>query len=139
MEKDVVDMYYQIIGDRIALRRKQIQVTQEDLANTIGMTRVSISNIEAGRQRAPIHTLYTIAGALETNIHTPLPKDKSEVDEHAARTTTHRLAMYMGINPDEHKQALREIIDRMNQLKDPSSPHGLVESEKTNGTDTHYP
>lgn len=37
--------------------------TQEDLAKKIGLTRTSVVNIEAGRQRVLLHDIEKIAGA----------------------------------------------------------------------------
>lgn len=39
-------------------------MTQQELATAIGLTRTSIANLEAGRQRIPLHILYAIAEAL---------------------------------------------------------------------------
>jgi DNA-binding XRE family transcriptional regulator len=39
-------------------------MTQEELATAIGMLRTSIVNIEAGRQKPPLHVLYQICSQL---------------------------------------------------------------------------
>lgn len=48
------------IGQTLRERRKQIGMTQTELANKVDVLRTSITNIEAGRQRAPLHLLYNI-------------------------------------------------------------------------------
>jgi transcriptional regulator with XRE-family HTH domain len=62
------DVVYTIIGHAIQRIRKQANISQQELANYLGMNRVSIVNIEAGRQHLPIHTLYNIAKRFDVSI-----------------------------------------------------------------------
>lgn len=112
------DKYYQVIGERIALRRKAIKIRQEDLAKLIGLSRGAISNIEGGRQCPPIHTLYKIAEALNTDMHELLPKSIQEIDAQIARVALHNLAESIGLDPVAHEQELREMVERINKLKE---------------------
>jgi len=55
---------------RIAHLRESRQLTQEELGRKLdlpprGLTRAAISNIESGRQRLLVHTLFAIARALQ--------------------------------------------------------------------------
>jgi y4mF family transcriptional regulator len=62
-----VDIYpglYRTIGHLVRAARKELHLTQDDLARRIGLTRTSINNIEQGKQRIQIHMLYSIADAL---------------------------------------------------------------------------
>lgn len=59
-----VDQLYESIGDRIRAARARSRMTQVELAQRVGLTRSSIANIEAGRQRAMIHALLRIADVL---------------------------------------------------------------------------
>jgi transcriptional regulator with XRE-family HTH domain len=116
-EDSTADKYYQVIGELIAVKRKVIKIRQEDLAKAIGLTRTSIVNIEAGRQRLSIHTLYRIADVLKTDIHSLLPKSTQDIDAQIARVAIHNLAENIGLDPVVHEQELREIIERINRLK----------------------
>ena len=51
---------HRFIGHALRERRKETGMTQTDLARKVGLLRTSITNIEAGRQRAPLHVLYNI-------------------------------------------------------------------------------
>lgn len=53
--------YDALIGARIAQARKSAALTQTDLAKLMGLTRSSIANIEAARQRVLASTLLTLA------------------------------------------------------------------------------
>lgn len=53
---------YLDFGQRV--RRARGPVTQAALAARLGMTRSSIANLEAGRQRIPLHTFLQLADTL---------------------------------------------------------------------------
>lgn len=54
--------FYEDFGERV--RRARGSMGQETLGTQVGMSRGSISNIEAGRQRVPLHLLPRLAAAL---------------------------------------------------------------------------
>ena len=69
-----ISTLYQLIGKNINRARVGSELTQEELANLANISRTSITNIEKGRQKLPIHTLYSIALSLEVEISSLLPK-----------------------------------------------------------------
>jgi transcriptional regulator with XRE-family HTH domain len=48
-------------------------MSQQSLALRLGVSRASVVNIEAGRQRPPLHVLYQIAEALGTETDALIP------------------------------------------------------------------
>src|SRR5574342_274955 len=58
---DVVARFYIEVGRRIRAARAEAALTQAELAARLGMTRSSIANLEAGRQRIPLHQFVVIA------------------------------------------------------------------------------
>lgn len=48
-------------------------MTQDQLAKAVGLTRTSVVNIEKGRQKVPLDTLYEMARVLGTTVHELLP------------------------------------------------------------------
>jgi transcriptional regulator with XRE-family HTH domain len=68
-------LLYKCIGRKIrdARKRASEKPSQAALAGQLGISRVSVVNIEAGRQQAPLHVLWRIAEALEIDITTLLP------------------------------------------------------------------
>ena len=56
--------FYQELGRRIAARRKALRMTQAEVGQRLNVSRASVANIEAGRQRLYAHQLYGLAGAL---------------------------------------------------------------------------
>ena len=67
---------HRLVGDTIRKRRKLIGMTQTELAERVGLLRTSITNIEAGRQRAPLHVLYNICVAVGVEVREVLPTNE---------------------------------------------------------------
>ncbi len=65
---------YQRIGAAIRKYREAAGISQSHLATAVGLLRTSIANLEAGRQRAPLHTLYPICIELGIEITDVLPR-----------------------------------------------------------------
>ncbi len=61
-----IQAVYRCLGGRIQLIRETLGMSQQELAKRVGYTRVSIVNIEAGRQRLPLHQVEEIAKALSS-------------------------------------------------------------------------
>lgn len=64
---------YILVGQLIRDARKKHGLTQDQLASLVSLTRTSITNIEHGRQKVLLHTLYEIADALAVEPGTLLP------------------------------------------------------------------
>ena len=56
------------IGEVLKSRRKELKISQEKLANTIGIDRKHLSAMENGRQNMTISTLCKVADALDITI-----------------------------------------------------------------------
>src|SRR6266702_6732015 len=68
-------LLYNLIGTTIKQQRRKADMTQEQLADEVGVLRTSITNIEAGRQKLPLHLLYEVCIALGLEIATILPSN----------------------------------------------------------------
>jgi transcriptional regulator with XRE-family HTH domain len=56
---------YKAFGRAVATRRRELDLTQSELAARVGMSRASVANIESGRQSVLLHHVYGLAEALE--------------------------------------------------------------------------
>jgi DNA-binding XRE family transcriptional regulator len=67
---------YKAVGRNIrtARERSEPKLSQAKLAKRLGISRVSIVNIEAGRQHAPLALLWEIAEILETELALFIPR-----------------------------------------------------------------
>lgn len=59
---------YLSIGDRIRERRRFLKLSQENLANEVGVSSSFISDIENGRRKMSLETIIKIAIALDTSL-----------------------------------------------------------------------
>ena len=64
---------YSHIGRDLRKHREQKRLSQARLAEAAGLLRTSLVNIEAGRQRLPLHALYALCQALEIEPADVLP------------------------------------------------------------------
>lgn len=71
-EETAIDHFYAEVGRRVRLARGKR--TQAQIAAALGMTRSSIANLEAGRQRIPLHLLVLIAEITNTPVSEFLPR-----------------------------------------------------------------
>jgi transcriptional regulator with XRE-family HTH domain len=69
--------FYEQLGKQIKKAREAAKVTQEQLANTLHLTRTSVTNIERGRQPVMTHVLVQIASALNTNLAELIPSPEA--------------------------------------------------------------
>lgn len=67
---------YLLFGKRVAHARVRAEMTQQDLGNKVQLSRASIANIEAGRQRIVLHQAIEISEALSlASVAELLPTD----------------------------------------------------------------
>lgn len=86
--------FYHEVGLRLRLHRENRDLTQEDLADVLGMPRSTYANIERGRQRAPADVLWRVAVYMGLSVadflprpsrNAPMPKSESS---HAMRSSS---------------------------------------------------
>ncbi|OOM15909.1 helix-turn-helix domain-containing protein [Clostridium saccharobutylicum] len=79
-----------MLGDKVKTLRKQMKITQQKLAKTIGLSQSTIGMIEGNKQGASNDTLVKLANALNTTVDYLLSDDMEEIaadDKNAALKT----------------------------------------------------
>ena len=66
---------YTGIGAKVRRARNRREWTQLELARAVGLSKYSITNVEAGRQRPPVHMALLIAVALDVPVDELLPSE----------------------------------------------------------------
>ena len=79
---------YRQFGLNVAAARNRQGTTQLQLAGAVRLSRTSIANIEAGRQRVQIGLAYEIASALGVNVKELLPSRGPSPSSREASTGT---------------------------------------------------
>lgn len=102
---DITRLYEQI-GNLIkeGRKKKKPPVSQEQLGKMVGMSRTSIVNIETGRHKIQIHTLYSIANELQIDILELLPNIHLE---------TKRKEQYSSPVSDKSRKKLEKVISNL--------------------------
>ncbi len=67
------ELLYRLLGERLKRRREEMHISQGQLAEKIKVLRTSVTNIEAGRQRPPLHLLYDLCDVLGIEVASILP------------------------------------------------------------------
>ena len=57
--------FYRRLGRTVADQRRALGLSQEDIAERVGLSRASIANLESGRQRIMVHQLFALVNALK--------------------------------------------------------------------------
>lgn len=108
MEMEGID--YTILGQNIAKRRKELNMSQENLAELIDVSRVYISSIESGHRKVYTSTLVRIANALRTTADALL---LGQQDYDQGRYAAAEKSILASCSPKER----RIIMKTMNALK----------------------
>lgn len=85
------DQLYRAVGAKIREIRNERGLKQETVAASIGLTRTSLANIEGGRQRLLLHTLFDIASVLDTTVEELLAERSlslNDIDKTLAQNVT---------------------------------------------------
>ncbi len=101
--KEKLDKLHKLIGENISqLRKSGKQLTsQQKIADHLDMTRTSIVNIEAGRQKVSIFALWEIAELFEKDISDLLPT-RQELNDYLTPPSIED--KIKGLHPDANVQ-----------------------------------
>lgn len=110
-----------MLGDKVKMLRKQMKITQQKLAATIGLSQSTIGMIEGNKQGASNDTLVKLANALNTTVDYLLSDDMEEIaadDKNAALKTRIDINYESQIDDDIRKiERARKKMDPKNKEK----------------------
>jgi transcriptional regulator with XRE-family HTH domain len=66
--------FYRDVGLRLQVFRKRRELTQEEVATQLGVSRASYANVEAGRQRASLDLMWKLSVVLAVPISDFVPE-----------------------------------------------------------------
>lgn len=84
--QDETDRVYFWIGRALQKLRTERSITQENMALDLGLTRTSLANMEAGKQRAPLHIWKRAAERLKITLSDLLEYSETLEADHAELT-----------------------------------------------------
>jgi len=97
--------FYVDLGQRVRDARTTAGLTQDQLARLLRLTRTSVANLEAGRQRISAHTLAVTADALNVTVTDLTPAFRHLAEPVAAAQT----------GDPEHMALLRRLLSAAGQ------------------------
>lgn len=107
---------YRAFGRRVATRRLELRLTQGALASAVGFSRASIANIEAGRQKLPLHQVYRFMSALKLEDFRILLPPALRVKAHETAPVV--VAISRDSNVSDHARAqIAAIYDEFETIK----------------------
>ena len=62
-----------LFGQRLSAARRVKRISQTALANRLGYSRVTIANLESGKQNVQLHQVFAIADALDISVKELIP------------------------------------------------------------------
>lgn len=104
---------YQIIGQRLQERRKARSMTQEVLAEKVGITVVYLSKVENGRVRPTLELLDSLCDNLGLELSALLTGVQTQGDDYA----NERVVALLRSCPPHIKEAALDILDRLSKIK----------------------
>lgn len=103
---------YQLVGQNLARRRHEAKLSQTQLADRCGLTRGSIANIESGNQRPTLHTLWSLADALQVDMRSFFPSpDEFRMSE--ASATRPKITGRLAVAAGESRNQITSFIERV--------------------------
>jgi transcriptional regulator with XRE-family HTH domain len=104
--------FYSQLGQKIAEIRKQINLTQVQLAEMLGLTQPVLANYENGRRKIPVSVLIEIAITLEIPLEDLLPVDLNKKRRGPITKMDKELAKIKHLPVNQQKMVL-EVIQSM--------------------------
>ena len=74
------DKIYETLGRLVADRRKSAGLSQKALADSLGLSRASVTNIERGKQAVQLHLIFKIANVLRIDVRELIPTLDEQID-----------------------------------------------------------
>ncbi len=73
MDKTNQNIFYKKLGENIKHFREKRRIKQESVAQILDLTRISVSNVENGKQKIQLHSLLELAAYFDTAITDLVP------------------------------------------------------------------
>lgn len=117
LDKEQQTAFYEKLGDNIRDARKQCNLNQEELGERLGMSRVSIVNIETGKQRLPLHVLWDMSDVLKIKLSELVPEMTSETKLSAEQLIDPTTLSKIKKETEDNLESSSKAIDYLLKLK----------------------
>ena len=118
---------YKDIGSKIRDTRKAKGFTQQFLADKMNVERTSITNLENGKQRPPLHFIYELCNFLDADICKILPSNKQQ-KENQEKIEINSATRSIGVSKKTY-----DLIEKIKNLEEHD-----ISLQKTGQLINHY-
>jgi transcriptional regulator with XRE-family HTH domain len=117
--------FYSALGERVRRARESARFSQRRLADSVGLSRSSLANIEAGRQPIYVYALARIAAQLRTPLARLIPDIGHELEIAVAETMSHL--------PTDERRFLNLVLHNATSAKKEKDGSEILAREKASG------
>lgn len=108
-------------GERLKLRRTLMGLSQQQLGERVGVSRIKIGQFETGKRSIPASLIYKFAAALKIDIafffQEETPDRPSHPSDIVSREALSLMRDYRALDNPEVRTAFARMIERAAQLK----------------------
>ncbi len=122
LEPDPVDIH---VGQRVAVRRKLLKLSQMDLANHVGYSYQQVQKYEHGTNRVSASVLYEFSGALDVPVSFFFEELPTKASKRGRRKKT-RTPTGFASDPMS-KQDVIKLVRAFDRITDPKTRKKLLE------------
>lgn len=98
------------MGKRLSSFRKEHGLTQQQLADALGMKQYAIANYETGRYRVPVAMVPELAGALGVTVEALLGLPAAKAKPGPASKLQKQMAQISTL-PKEQQKSIMQVLD----------------------------
>ncbi len=106
-------MFFQALGLRVAALRKECDLTQQQLADLLGVSQQMVASYEVGRRRVPVSLLPTLAKALTVSVETLLGESEKRNGKRGPTPKLQQQLEQVSRLPKAKQMAIAQVLDSM--------------------------
>ena len=111
--------FFKQLGKRVAEGRKELGLTQTELANALGISQQLIAAYEAGTRKIPASLLPTMAKLFAMSLEQLMGMDNQPIKRGPASTLQRQIEQ-IGLMPRSKKKFITEMLDALIQQQQAS-------------------
>ncbi len=126
LEPDPVDVH---VGQRVAVRRKLLKLSQKDLANHVGYSYQQIQKYEHGTNRVSASVLYEFSGALGVPVSFFFEELPTKASKRGRRKKT-RTPTNFASDPMRKPDVIK-LVRAFDRINDPKARKKMLEAVRS--------
>lgn len=107
--------FFQALGLRIASLRKDLDLTQQQLADLLGVSQQMVASYEVGRRRVPVSLLPTLARSLAVSVEALLGEPDKRSNKRGPSPKLLQQLEQVSLLPKAQQKFVSQVIDSVLQ------------------------